>query len=62
MQRVRNIDKDKSFKTYYNIDGERREGQKESENLKDKEEIWRRKAQRNKKDIIITEREKDTHT
>ena len=49
MQRVRNIDKDKSFKTYYNIDGERREGQKESENLKDKEERWRRKAQRNKK-------------
>ncbi len=49
MQRVRNKDKEKSFKTFYNKDGERREGQKESENLKDKEERWRRKAQRNKK-------------
>ncbi len=32
MQRVRNKDKEKSFITYYNIDGDRREGQKESEN------------------------------
>jgi hypothetical protein len=37
------------------------EGQKESENLKDKEERWRRKAQRNK-NILLQQKEKQTQT